>query len=140
MTLLFREIHLLNPYRGIMEAPARTARRLLFGFGIALLLATAFALIDGRLPPSECPEETYNCTASNEFGWFLPAATILTLFSGYLLHLGIEKGFNFSIIENVPCRRFLYPERVNINGYFRFTRRKPSFGCLGRLRTGFVII
>ncbi len=85
-----------------MEAPARTARRLLFGFGIALLLATSFALIDGRLPPSECPEDTYNCTASNEFGWFLPAATILTLFSGYLLHLGIEKGFNSPLLKMFP--------------------------------------
>jgi hypothetical protein len=49
-----------------MEAPAHTARRLLFGLGLALLLATAFALIDGRLPPSVCAENAIECTASND--------------------------------------------------------------------------
>ncbi|MDP6742850.1 MAG: hypothetical protein QF807_05865 [Candidatus Thalassarchaeaceae archaeon] len=85
-----------------MEAPARAARRLLFGLGIALLLATAFALIDGRLPPSECPEDTYNCTASNDMGWLLPAATVVTLLAGYILHLGIEKGVNSPLLKLFP--------------------------------------
>ena len=86
-----------------MEAPARAARRLLFGLGIALLLATAFALIDGRLPPSECPEDTYNCTASNDMGWLLPVATVVTLLAGYILHLGIEKGVNSPLLKMFPA-------------------------------------
>ena len=86
-----------------MEAPASAARRLLFGLGIALLLATAFALIDGRLPPSECPEDTYNCTASNDMGWLLPVATVVTLLAGYVLHLGIEKGVNSPLLKMFPA-------------------------------------
>ena len=86
-----------------MEAPASAARRLLFGLGIALLLATAFALIDGRLPPSECPEDTYNCTASNDMGWLLPVATVVTLLAGYILHLGIEKGVNSPLLKMFPA-------------------------------------
>ena len=87
----------------IMEAPARAARRLFFGLGIALLLATAFALIDGRLPPSDCPEDMYNCTASNDMGWLLPAVTIFTLLIGYILHLGIEKGLNSPLLKLFPA-------------------------------------
>ena len=86
-----------------MGAPAHAARRLFFGLGFALLLATAFALIDGRLPPAECLEDEYNCTSSNEMGWLIPVATIFTLLSGYILHIGIEKGVNSPLLKMFPA-------------------------------------
>ena len=67
-----------------METPARAAERLFFGLGFALLLATAFALIDGRLPPDECPEPDESliddpCTASSPIGWLVPGGAALAL-------------------------------------------------------------
>lgn len=85
-----------------MEAPALTARRLFFGLGLALLLATAFALIDGRLPPGQCAENVYECTSSTEIAWLLPAATVLSLLAGLSLHLSIEKGSNSPLLAFFP--------------------------------------
>ena len=63
-----------------MVPPAVTARRLLFGLGFALLLATAFALIDGRLPPEDCPDDPLaSCTSSSEIGWLVPGAAAVCL-------------------------------------------------------------
>ena len=86
-----------------MDAPAHTARRLLFGLTLALLLATAFALVDGRLPPSECLDDEYNCTASNSMGWLIPVATMTTFLAGYILHIGIEKGVNSPLLKMFPA-------------------------------------
>ncbi|MBT4060029.1 MAG: hypothetical protein HOE69_06970 [Euryarchaeota archaeon] len=85
-----------------MEAPARTARRLFLGLGLALLLATAFALIDGRLPPSVCEEDVYGCTASSELGWLLPVAAALSIFAGLLLHLSIDMGVSTPLLSLFP--------------------------------------
>lgn len=85
-----------------MEAPARTARRLFFGIGVALLLATSFALIDGRLPPAECEMNEYNCTSTNELGWMVPLLSGITLFFGLMLHLGIEKGVKSPLLALFP--------------------------------------
>ena len=99
-----------------MEAPARTARRLLFGLSFVLLLATAFALIDGRLPPSECLEGEYNCTSSNGMGWLIPGATIITLLSGFILHLGIERGLNSPLLKLFPTTdSFTQRENISID-------------------------
>jgi hypothetical protein len=69
-----------------MEPPAATARRLLLGLGFALLLATAFALIDGRLPPAECPDDPLsNCTSSGSTGWLIPGAALVCLLAGFSL-------------------------------------------------------
>jgi hypothetical protein len=69
-----------------MEPPAVTARRLLLGLGFALLLATAFALIDGRLPPAECPDDPLsNCTSSGSIGWLIPGAAIAFLLAGFTI-------------------------------------------------------
>lgn len=69
-----------------MASPALTARRLLLGLGFALLLATAFALVDGRLPPAECPEDPLaNCTSSDSTGWLIPGAAVICLLAGFSL-------------------------------------------------------
>nr|AIE98727.1 hypothetical protein [uncultured marine group II/III euryarchaeote KM3_07_G11]AIF06443.1 hypothetical protein [uncultured marine group II/III euryarchaeote KM3_192_C12] len=69
-----------------MEPPAVTARRLLLGLGFALLLATAFALIDGRLPPADCPDDPLsNCTSTGTIGWLIPGAAIASLLAGFTL-------------------------------------------------------
>lgn len=69
-----------------METPALAAERLLLGLGFTLLLVTGFALIDGRLPPAECPEtEALNapaCTAAGPEGWILPGAAAFSLALG----------------------------------------------------------
>ncbi len=85
-----------------MEAPAHTARRLLFGLGLALLLATAFALIDGRLPPSVCAENAIECTASTDISWLVPAFTVVTLLAGFIIHLGITKGVKSPLLHMFP--------------------------------------
>ena len=85
-----------------MEAPAHTARRLLFGLGLALLMATAFALIDGRLPPAVCAENAIECTASNDISWLVPASTVVTLLAGFIIHLGITKGVKSPLLHLFP--------------------------------------
>ena len=85
-----------------MEAPAYTARRLLFGLGLALLMATAFALIDGRLPPAVCAENAIECTAGTDISWLVPAFTAITLFSGLIIHLGITKGLKSPLLHLFP--------------------------------------
>ena len=66
-----------------MQTPLRTAESLLLGLGLILLLATAFALIDGRLPPADCPETVSaigdTCTSSSPLGWIIPAGAVLCL-------------------------------------------------------------
>ena len=85
-----------------MEAPAYTARRLLFGLGLALLMATAFALIDGRLPPAVCAENATECTAGTDISWLVPAFTAITLFAGLIIHLGITKGLKSPLLHLFP--------------------------------------
>ncbi len=69
-----------------MNSPAQSAENLFIGLGLVLLLATAFALIDGRLPPAECPDSTSTtdepCTSSSVIGWAIPSAALITLFIG----------------------------------------------------------
>jgi len=73
----------------MMQTPARAAERLFFGLGFALLLATAFALIDGRLPPDDCPEPDFSqldepCTASSPIGWLVPGGAAIGLGLGFV--------------------------------------------------------
>ena len=79
-----------------METPGLAAERLFLGLGIALLLITAFALIDGRLPPADCPEvETLNapaCTSSDVSGWLVPGAAALALALGLLMRMSRTSG------------------------------------------------
>lgn len=80
-----------------METPARAAERLFFGLGFALLLATAFALIDGRLPPDDCPEPSESlidepCTASSPIGWLVPGGAALTLGLGFVYRTARQSG------------------------------------------------
>jgi len=79
-----------------MATPARTAEQLLLGVGIVLLLATSFALIDGRLPPADCPDDPTliedPCTSSSEIGWLIPAGAILTLAIGLMMRFSRTSG------------------------------------------------
>jgi len=79
-----------------MQAPARVASRVLLGLGLALLLATAFSLQDGRLPPAECPPEedlTANpCIASGNSGWLLPGGAFACLLLAGMLRLQYARG------------------------------------------------
>ena len=77
------------PLAGSMQTPARAAERLFFGVGFALLLATAFALIDERLPPDDCPEPDASliddpCTASSPVGWLIPGGAALGIGLGFV--------------------------------------------------------
>ena len=69
-----------------MNSPSQSAENLIIGLGIVLLLATAFALIDGRLPPAECPPSTSDlddaCTSSSVIGWLIPGTAVLCLTLG----------------------------------------------------------
>ena len=85
------------PLARTMQTPARAAERLLLGLGFALLLATAFALIDGRLPPDECPEPDASliddpCTASSPIGWLIPAGAALGLGLGFVYRTARKSG------------------------------------------------
>ncbi len=84
------------PFGGMMQSPAHSAERLFFGVGIALVLVTAFALIDGRLPPDECPEVTplnaEPCTASSSLGWIFPAGAVITLGLGMMYRSSRKAG------------------------------------------------
>ncbi len=85
-----------TPLAQTMETPARAAERLFIGLGLALLLATAFALIDGRLPPEECPETTLlnedPCTASSPIGWLIPGGAAISLGLGIVYRLARQSG------------------------------------------------
>ena len=86
-----------HPLAGTMQTPARAAERLFLGRGLALLLATAFALIDGRLPPDECPEPDASlpddpCTASSHLGWLVPAGAALGLGLGFVYRTARKSG------------------------------------------------
>lgn len=87
----------------LMVAPAYTARRLLFALGLTLLFATALSLVEGRIPPSECPEGDFECTAGGDLGWLLPGATALSLTAAFILHLGIEKGVTSPLLKMFPA-------------------------------------
>jgi hypothetical protein len=82
--------------RDPMQAPARVASRVLLGLGLALLLATAFSLQDGRLPPAECPPEedltADPCIASGNSGWLLPGGAFACLLLAGMLRLQYARG------------------------------------------------
>lgn len=86
-----------------MEAPAHVARRLLFALALALLFATSLSLIDGRLPPSECEDEQFECTSGGDIGWLLPISTALIFTLATLLHLGVERGVDSPLLRLFPA-------------------------------------
>ena len=79
-----------------MNTPSKSAENLFIGLGIVLLLVTAFALIDGRLPPADCPTSTAitdePCTSSSVIGWVIPGAAIISLFLGISSLMAHEAG------------------------------------------------
>ena len=79
-----------------MNTPSKSAENLFIGLGIVLLLVTAFALIDGRLPPADCPTSTAitddPCTSSSVIGWVIPGAAIISLFLGISSRIAHEAG------------------------------------------------
>ena len=79
-----------------MNTPSKSAENLFIGLGIVLLLVTAFALIDGRLPPADCPTSTEitddPCTSSSVIGWVIPGAAIISLFLGISSRMAHEAG------------------------------------------------
>lgn len=81
-----------------MNSPSQSAENLLIGLGLVLLLATAFALIDGRLPPAECPDPSSaiddGCTSSSVIGWVIPGAAVICLFLGISSRLAHNAGKN----------------------------------------------
>ena len=89
-----------------MQAPARIASRVLLGLGLALLLATAFSLQDGRLPPAECPPEEDlgpdPCIASGNSGWMLPGGAISCLLLAGMLHLQYMRGLRTPLSALFP--------------------------------------
>jgi len=106
-----------------MQAPARIASRVLLGLGLALLLATAFSLQDGRLPPAECPPEedleANPCIASGDFGWLLPGGTIACLLLAGMLHLQYTRGVRTPLSALFPSedeerlREFMFTDEVD---------------------------
>ena len=81
-----------------MNSPSQSAENLFIGLGIVLLLATAFALIDGRLPPAECPETTSAlaeaCTSSSILGWTITGAAVICLIVGISSRMAHASGKN----------------------------------------------
>ena len=79
-----------------MNSPSQSAENLIIGLGIVLLLATAFALIDGRLPPAECPVSTSSledvCTSSSVIGWLIPGTAVLCLALGISSRMAHNSG------------------------------------------------
>ena len=79
-----------------MNTPSKSAENLFIGLGVVLLLVTAFALIDGRLPPADCPTSTAitdePCTSSSVIGWVIPGAAIISLFLGISSRMAHEAG------------------------------------------------
>mgnify|MGYP001170771266 FL=1 len=87
-----------------MQTPLRTAESLLLGLGLVLVLATAFALIDGRLPPDNCTEPVSPmadaCTASSPVGWIIPAGAALCLIISTWSKYARNNGQN-SLLSNI---------------------------------------
>lgn len=79
-----------------MNSPSQSAENLIIGLGIVLLLATAFALIDGRLPPAECPSSASDlddaCTSSSVIGWLIPGTAVLCLTLGISSRMAHNSG------------------------------------------------
>ena len=79
-----------------MNSPSQSAENLIIGLGIVLLLATAFALIDGRLPPAECPSSASDlddaCTSSSAIGWLIPGTAVLCLTLGISSRMAHNSG------------------------------------------------
>ncbi|HIH81129.1 MAG TPA: hypothetical protein HA309_01690, partial [Candidatus Thalassarchaeaceae archaeon] len=79
-----------------VNSPSQSAENLIIGLGIVLLLATAFALIDGRLPPAECPVSTSGledvCTSSSVIGWLIPGTAVLCLALGISSRMAHNSG------------------------------------------------
>ena len=79
-----------------MNTPSKSAENLFIGLGIVLLLVTAFALIDGRLPPANCPTSTAitdePCTSSSMIGWVIPGGAAVSLFLGISSRMAHEAG------------------------------------------------
>tara|TARA_B100000676_G_scaffold163051_1_gene160363 strand:- start:849 stop:1250 length:402 start_codon:yes stop_codon:yes gene_type:complete len=79
-----------------VNSPSQSAENLIIGLGIVLLLATAFALIDGRLPPAECPASTSGledvCTSSSVIGWLIPGTAVLCLTLGISSRMAHNSG------------------------------------------------
>jgi len=85
-----------------MSTSSESAQNLFIGLGIALLLATAFALVDGRLPPADCPKspspQDEPCTASSELGWLIPGGAIICLGIGLTARMSRKSG-NATILD-----------------------------------------
>ncbi len=106
-----------------MQAPARIASRVLLGLGLALLLATAFSLQDGRLPPAECPDEDEfaadPCIASGVSGWLLPGGAFACLLLAGMLHLQYTRGVRtplsglFPSKDEEQLRELLFTDEVD---------------------------
>ena len=79
-----------------MNSPSQSAENLIIGLGIVLLLATAFALIDERLPPAECPSSASDsddaCTSSTVIGWLIPGIAVLCLTLGISSRMAHNSG------------------------------------------------
>jgi len=79
-----------------VNSPSQSAENLIIGLGIVLLLATAFALIDGRLPPAECPPSPSDlddaCTSSSVIGWLIPGTAVLCLTLGISSRMAHNSG------------------------------------------------
>ena len=79
-----------------MNTPSKSAENLFIGLGIVLLLVTAFALIDGRLPPADCPTSTAitdeTCTSSSVIGWVIPGAAVVSLLLGISSRMAHDAG------------------------------------------------
>ena len=77
-----------------MTTPARAAEHLFLALGIVLVLASAFALIDGRLPPADCPEEETQeiCTSSSDIGWIVVGGSALFLAVGFMMRMSRTSG------------------------------------------------
>ena len=76
----------------IMSTPSQSAENLLLALGIALLVASAFALIDGRLPPADCTEADTSCVSSSELGWLIPGTATICLIVSLSARLSRKSG------------------------------------------------
>ena len=85
-----------------MSTSSESAQNLFIGLGIALLLASAFALIDGRLPPADCPEPASSldepCVASSELAWVIPGGSLICLGIGLTARAARKSG-NTTILD-----------------------------------------
>ena len=102
---LSRAIDALRRTGPAMTTPAKAAENLFLGLGIVFLLVSAFALIDERLPPADCPEEETEeiCTSSSDSGWFVVGGAALFLSIGLLMRFSRSSG-------NGPLFPRLYPD------------------------------